>query len=101
VFLGSLGAAGVGIDLTAGSVLIHYDRWWNAAKEEQATDRLHRIGQKKTVQVFKLITANTIEDRIHQLIENKKQLLEDVVMFDDEAAVKRISMGELLDLLRP
>ena len=56
VFLGSLKAGGTGIDLVAGSVVIHYDRWWNAAREDQATDRVYRIGQKRAVQVFKLIT---------------------------------------------
>ena len=56
VFLGSLLAGGIGIDLTAASVVVHYDRWWNASKENQATDRVHRIGQNKNVQVMKLVT---------------------------------------------
>jgi len=56
VFVGSLKAGGVGIDLVAASVVIHYDRWWNAAREDQATDRVHRIGQRRGVQVFKLVT---------------------------------------------
>ena len=56
VFAGSLKASGLGIDLIGGSVVIHYDRWWNAAREDQATDRVHRIGQTRGVQVFKLIT---------------------------------------------
>ena len=55
-YLGSLRAGGVGVDLVAASVVIHYDRWWNAAKEDQATDRIYRIGQKRGVQVFKLVT---------------------------------------------
>ena len=61
VFVGSLQAAGVGIDLIAASVVIHYDRWWNPAKENQATDRVHRIGQSRNVQVFKMVTKHTIE----------------------------------------
>jgi SNF2 family DNA or RNA helicase len=56
VYVGSLKAGGAGIDLVAASVVIHYDRWWNAAKEDQATDRVHRIGQRRGVLVFKLVT---------------------------------------------
>lgn len=100
VFLGSLQAAGVGIDLTAASVVIHYDRWWNPAKENQATDRVHRIGQSRGVQVFKLVTKKTIEERIHNLIEEKKGLLEDVVGFDDQDVIKHFTKQELLSLLK-
>ena len=71
VFVGSLKAGGVGIDLVAASVVIHYDRWWNAAKEDQATDRVHRIGQKRGVQVFKLVTEGTLEEKIAALILKK------------------------------
>ena len=99
VFLGTLGAAGVGIDLTAASAVIHYDRWWNPAREEQATDRIHRIGQNKTVQVFKLMAKDTIEERIDFLIESKKKLLEDIVEFDADQAIKRLSVNELLEIL--
>ena len=99
VFLGSLNAAGVGIDLTAGSALIHYDRWWNPAREEQATDRVHRIGQNRPVQVYKLMTRGTIEERINELIESKKSLLSDLVDFDPETAGKTLSLGELLKLI--
>lgn len=100
VFLGSLQAAGVGIDLTAASVVIHYDRWWNPAKENQATDRVHRIGQSRGVQVFKLVTKKTIEERIHNLIEEKKGLLEEVVGFDDQDVIKHFTKQELLSLLQ-
>lgn len=84
VFVASLLAAGVGIDLTTASIVIHYDRWWNPAKENQATDRVHRIGQNRGVQVFKLVTKHTIEEHIHELIERKKGLLEEIVdmLFD-------------------
>ena len=75
VFLGSLKAGGTGIDLVAGSVVIHYDRWWNAAREDQATDRVYRIGQRRAVQVFKLVTENTLEERIAAMIDRKRQLL--------------------------
>lgn len=100
VFVASLRAAGLGIDLTAGSVVIHYDRWWNKAREDQATDRVHRIGQSRGVQVFKLVTKNTFEERIHQLIEHKGQLLEDVVGVDDHDVLKRFTREELMQLLQ-
>ena len=99
VFLGSLQAAGLGIDLTPASVVIHYDRWWNAARENQATDRVHRIGQMRGVQVFKLITKGSIEERIDQLITKKANLLEDVVFFDDHQIVKKLSRQEIISLL--
>lgn len=100
VFVASLRAAGLGIDLTAGSVVIHYDRWWNKAREDQATDRVHRIGQHRNVQVFKLVTKSTFEERIHQLIEHKGQLLEDVVGVDDHDILKRFTREELMQLLQ-
>lgn len=100
VFLGSLQAAGVGIELTEASVVIHYDRWWNKAKEDQATDRVHRLGQKKGVQVFKLVTMHTIEERIDQLIEKKGRLLEEVVGRDDPSLFKAFTKQELLSLFQ-
>lgn len=99
VFLGSLQAAGLGIDLTPASIVIHYDRWWNAAREDQATDRVHRIGQTRGVQVFKLLTKSTIEERIDQMISKKAGLLEDVVSFDDHRMMKKLSRQEILTLL--
>nr|NGX50593.1 RNA polymerase-associated protein RapA [Chlamydiota bacterium] len=84
VFVASLKAAGTGIELTAASVVIHYDRWWNPAKENQATDRVHRIGQNRGVQVFKMVTRGTIEGHIHKLIEKKVGLLESVIGYDDQ-----------------
>ncbi|TXI40574.1 MAG: DEAD/DEAH box helicase [Nitrosomonas sp.] len=100
VFLGSLQAVGLGVDLTAASVVIHYDRWWNAARENQATDRVHRIGQTRGVQVFKLVTKNTFEERIDALIEAKGQLMEDVIGVDDQDVVKRLDRNELIQLLQ-
>jgi SNF2 family DNA or RNA helicase len=96
VFVASLLAAGVGIDLTVASIVIHYDRWWNPAKENQATDRVHRIGQNRGVQVFKLVTKNTIEEHIHELIERKKGLLEDLIGQDDADQINYLSRDELL-----
>ena len=98
VFLGSLMAGGLGIDLTAASVVIHYDRWWNAAREDQATDRVHRIGQTRGVQVFKLITKGTLEEKIDAMITTKANLMNSVVESDD-AVFKSFSRNELIDLL--
>ncbi|MBD3855564.1 MAG: DEAD/DEAH box helicase [Acidobacteria bacterium] len=98
VLLASLLAGGVGIDLTGASVVLHYDRWWNPAKENQATDRVHRIGQKRFVQVFKLITRNTVEERIDELIRSKVDLIERVVA-PTEDLISSLGRNELLDLL--
>lgn len=100
IFLASLLAAGVGIDLSCASIVIHYDRWWNPAKENQATDRVHRIGQNRGVQVFKLVTKHTIEERIHQIIEKKKALIEETIGKDDSEQVKTLSRDELLYVLQ-
>ncbi|HEX6199715.1 MAG TPA: DEAD/DEAH box helicase [Thermoanaerobaculia bacterium] len=101
VFVGSLKAGGTGIDLVGGSVVIHYDRWWNAAREDQATDRVHRMGQRRAVQVFKLVTEGTLEEKIHAIIERKRRLAESVVQEDDPGLSKLFTREELLDLLRP
>jgi SNF2 family DNA or RNA helicase len=101
VFVGSLKAGGTGIDLVGGSVVVHYDRWWNAAREDQATDRVHRIGQRRAVQVFKLVTEGTLEERIDDMIASKRRLLADVVAADDPHLAKVFSRDELLELLAP
>lgn len=100
VFLASLQAAGVGIDLVSASVVIHYDRWWNPARENQATDRVHRIGQNRGVQVFKMVTKNTIEEHIHQLIEKKSALLEEIISFDEHDQIKGLSKEEIIQILK-
>ena len=99
VFVGSLKAGGTGIDLVAGSVVIHYDRWWNAAKEDQATDRVHRIGQRRGVHVFKLVTLGTLEEKISVIIEKKRRLMADIVREDDPGLLKSFTRDELLDFL--
>jgi SNF2 family DNA or RNA helicase len=101
VFLGSLKAGGAGIDLVAGTVVIHYDRWWNAAREDQATDRVHRIGQKRAVQVFKLVAAGTLEEKISAIIDGKRRLMDAVVQADNPHLDKIFTREELIDLLRP
>ena len=98
VLLASLLAGGVGIDLTGASVVIHYDRWWNPARENQATDRVHRIGQRRFVQVFKLISRNTIEERIDHLIRDKTKLIEQIVS-PTEDVVRHLTRRELAKLL--
>jgi len=100
VFVGSLQASGLGVELTAASVVIHYDRWWNAARENQATDRVHRVGQKKGVQVFKMVTKGTFEEKIDAMILRKGQLMEDVVGIDDHRLLKHFSRDEILELLQ-
>ncbi len=99
VFTASLRAGGLGIDLTSASVVIHYDRWWNQAREDQATDRVHRLGQSKGVQVIKLITRGTVEEKIDALIARKAQLADDVIRADDPSLVKQFTVEELQELL--
>lgn len=79
VFLISLKAGGVGLNLTSADVVIHYDPWWNTAAQDQATDRAHRIGQRRDVSVFKLIVGGTIEERILRMQEAKRDLAESVL----------------------
>jgi superfamily II DNA or RNA helicase len=100
VFIGSLLAGGTGIDLTAANVVIHFDRWWNAAKENQATDRIHRIGQQRNVQVFKLVTRGTLEEHIDKIIEKKRITFEKYIE-DDPQAFKNITRDDLIKLLTP
>ncbi|MGF1548172.1 MAG: SNF2-related protein [Thiotrichales bacterium] len=101
VFLISLKAGGVGLNLTAADTVIHYDPWWNPAVEQQATDRAHRIGQDKTVFVYKLITENTVEDRM-LVLQQKKQALADAVHGKPAAAgAPTFTADELLDLFKP
>ncbi len=99
VFTASLRAGGLGIDLTPASVVIHYDRWWNQAREDQATDRVHRLGQNKGVQVLKLITRGTIEEKIDELITRKGALATDLIRPDDPSLVKQFTRDELQELL--
>ncbi len=99
VFVGSLLAGGIGIDLTAASVVIHYDRWWNASKENQATDRVYRIGQNKNVQVLKLVTRGTLEEKIDLLIATKRERFEKF-MDQDEEIFKTFSRSQLIELLQ-
>ncbi|MGW7055216.1 DEAD/DEAH box helicase [Streptomyces sp. NPDC054887] len=98
VFLLSLKAAGTGLNLTRAAHVIHYDRWWNPAVEDQATDRAYRIGQTQPVQVHRLIAEGTVEDRIAQLITSKRALA-DAVLGSGEAALTELTDRELADLV--
>ncbi|SMF91049.1 Superfamily II DNA or RNA helicase, SNF2 family [Paenibacillus uliginis N3/975] len=97
-FVLSLKAGGVGLNLTRANHVLHYDRWWNPAVENQATDRVFRIGQHKNVQVHKLISQGTLEERIDELIEQKKALSEQVVG-SGETWLTEMSDGELRQLI--
>lgn len=99
VFLLSLKAAGTGLNLTRADHVIHYDRWWNPAVEDQATDRTHRIGQTMAVQVHRLIAEGTIEQSIAELITAKRALA-DAVVNSGEAALTELSDAELASLVR-
>ncbi|WP_078971440.1 DEAD/DEAH box helicase [Streptomyces chattanoogensis] len=98
VFLLSLKAAGTGLNLTRAGHVIHYDRWWNPAVEEQATDRAYRIGQTQPVQVHRLIAEGTVEDNIAQLLTAKRALA-DAVLSGGETALTELSDAELADLV--
>lgn len=94
IFLVSLKAGGTGLNLTGADTVIHYDPWWNPAVEDQATDRAYRIGQLRTVQVFKLLARGTIEERIAELQERKRSLI-DAVIQPGENFLNRITMEEV------
>ncbi|WP_051970190.1 DEAD/DEAH box helicase [Kitasatospora azatica] len=98
VFLLSLKAGGTGLNLTAANQVIHLDRWWNPAVEEQATDRAHRIGQRRTVQVRRFVCAGTVEERIAEMIDSKRALA-DVAVGQGERWLTELSTGELRELL--
>ncbi len=100
VFCASLLAGGVGIDLTGAEAVIHYNRWWNPAREEQATARVHRMGQKKVVQVFRLITKGTLEEKINHLLARKQELATALIQEDEAAIIKQLERRELAELLR-
>lgn len=97
VFLISLKAGGTGLNLTGADMVIHYDPWWNISTENQATDRAYRIGQKNNVQVYKLITKNSIEEKIYELQEKKEELANN--MLDTKTTfVNKLSQEEIMKL---
>lgn len=98
VFILSLKAGGVGLNLTAANHVFHYDRWWNPAVENQATDRAFRIGQLKTVHVHKFVCTGTLEERIDQMIEQKMELADNIVG-SGEKWISELSAGQLREML--
>ncbi|MDX3659466.1 DEAD/DEAH box helicase [Streptomyces sp. ID05-26A] len=98
VFLLSLKAAGTGLNLTRADHVIHFDRWWNPAVEDQATDRAYRIGQTRPVQVHKLVTEGTVEERIAALLQDKRDLA-DAVLHGGESAFTELTDAELAELV--
>jgi SNF2 family DNA or RNA helicase len=100
LFLVSLKAGGIGLNLTGADMVIHYDPWWNPAVEDQATDRAHRIGQQRTVYSVKLIARGTIEEKVLELQRRKQRLIEATIVSDEDLAGKmnREDIRELLDL---
>lgn len=99
VFLISLKAGGTGLNLTSASTVIHFDPWWNSAVEDQASDRAHRMGQKQVVNVIKLIAEGTIEERVVDLQESKKELIKEVMSGQAQNVLKGLSEDELMALL--
>lgn len=99
VFLVSLKAGGSGLNLTGADTVIHYDMWWNPAVENQATDRVHRVGQTAAVSAYKLVSLNTIEEKIVELQNRKRGLVKKIVSCDEEAMAK-LTWEEVLELLQ-
>jgi SNF2 family DNA or RNA helicase len=96
----SLKVGGIGLNLTAANHVIHFDRWWNPAVENQATDRVFRIGQKKNVIVHKFLTKATVEERIDKMLEEKARLSRDVVASTGDAWITEMKNDELMDLFK-
>lgn len=97
VFLISLKAGGTGLNLIGADVVIHYDPWWNLSVERQATDRAYRIGQKKNIQVYNLITKNSIEEKIYELQQKKAKLADDILS-TSQTFISSLSKEEIMDL---
>jgi SNF2 family DNA or RNA helicase len=97
ILVASLKVGGTGLNLTAASHVFHYDRWWNPAVEDQATDRAHRIGQTRRVQVYKFVAAGTVEEKVDELILHKQKLAAKVVR-TGEQWIGELSDRELYDL---
>jgi SNF2 family DNA or RNA helicase len=99
VFLISLMAGGTGLNLTGADMVMHYDPWWNPAVEDQATDRAHRIGQKKTVYVIKMIASDSIEEKVLKLQRRKQAVISATVGTTDAAVMESLSAADIAELL--
>lgn len=102
VFLISLKAGGTGLNLTSANTVVHLDPWWNSSVENQASDRAHRIGQKQVVEVIKLIAKGTIEEKIIELQERKKDLIDNMINenLSNANMLSSISEEEIIYLLQ-
>ncbi|MBA2728609.1 MAG: SWF/SNF helicase family protein, partial [Parachlamydiaceae bacterium] len=98
-FVLSLKAGGTGLNLTRASHVIHFDRWWNPAVENQATDRAYRIGQKHPVMVHKFICSGTIEEKIDMIITSKKKMSQEILEGGNEVLLTELSNEELLGMI--
>jgi len=98
-FVISVKAGGTGLNLTAASHVVHFDRWWNPAVENQATDRAFRIGQKRNVLVHKFVSRGTVEERIDEMIRDKQDLADEILQGGAEAKLTEMSDRELLDFV--
>lgn len=98
LFLISLKAGGTGLNLTGADTVILYDLWWNPAVEQQAADRAHRIGQKKIVQVIRLVAQGTVEDKMYELQQKKKNLIDEVIQPGQEA-LSSLSEQDIREIL--
>ena len=98
MFLISLKAGGVGLNLTGADTVIHFDPWWNPAVEDQATDRAHRIGQNKVVTSYKLIARDTVEEKILTLQNRKREMIQATIAGEEEFAAS-LSWEEIQELL--
>ena len=96
----SIKAGGTGLNLTKANHVIHFDRWWNPAVENQATDRAFRIGQKRNVVVHKFISRNTVEEKIDELINSKLKLVSDVIGDTSEKWITEMNNEEIMNLLK-
>ena len=99
VFLISLMAGGTGLNLTGADMVIHYDPWWNPAVEDQATDRAHRIGQKKTVFVMKMIASHTVEEKVLEMQERKRAVIAATITTTDTAVMEKLTAADVAALL--
>jgi non-specific serine/threonine protein kinase len=96
----SLKAGGVGLNLTRANHVIHFDRWWNPAVENQATDRAFRIGQEKNVLVHKFLTRGTVEEKIDRMLEEKSRLSDEVIAGTGEAWITEMKNEELMEIFQ-
>ena len=99
MFLISLKAGGTGLNLTGADMVVHFDPWWNPAVEDQATDRAHRIGQKRRVTSVKLIAEGTVEERVLEMQRKKQSVIQATIGTDDAAFMQSLTWKDIQDLL--